>query len=130
MAKELKGVRANSKKLHGKFNKGSKSNAATNPDRVVKGNTSGVGSTLRTKNTIKRLKMYDQRMPSKEQMHKRPTEAARVDPNRKWFGNVRTIDQKSLEKLRIEIAKKDEDPTKIFVKSKKIPTSLLQEPIK
>ena len=55
---------------------------------------------------------------------------ARVDPNRKWFGNVRTIDQKSLEKLRIEMARKDEDPTKIFVKAKKIPKSLLEEPIK
>ena len=43
-------------------------------------------------------------------MHKRPNEAARVDPNRKWFGNVRTIDQKSLEKLRIEMARKEEDP--------------------
>lgn len=125
MAKEQKGVRGNNKKLHGKFKIGSKSNAATNPDRKVKGNTSGVGNTMRTKNTIKRLKMYDQRMPSKEQLHKRPTEAARVDPNRKWFGNVRTVDQKSLEKLRIEMAKKDEDPTKIFVKSKKLPTSLL-----
>jgi nuclear GTP-binding protein len=96
MAKELAGVRAHHKKLHGKFNHGSKSNAATNPDRKVKGNTTGVGNTMRTKNTIKRLKMYDQRMPSKEQLHKRPTESARVDPNRKWFGNVRTIDQKSL----------------------------------
>jgi len=28
------------------------------------------------------------------------------------------------------MAKKEEDPTKIFVKAKKIPTSLLQEPIK
>jgi hypothetical protein len=59
MAKELKGVRANHKRLHGKFNHKSKSNAATNPDRVVKGNTSGHGSTMRTKSTIKRLKMYN-----------------------------------------------------------------------
>lgn len=101
MAKELKGIRAKSKKLHGKFNKGSKSNSSNNPDRIIKGNTSGVGSTFRTKNTIKRLKMYDQKAPKAEQLYKRPTEAARVDPNRKWFGNVRTIDQKSLEKLRI-----------------------------
>ena len=63
-------------------------------------------------------------------MHERPTEAARVDPNRKWFGNVRTIDQKALEKLRIEMTKKEQDPTKIFVKSKKIPTSLVVDPIK
>lgn len=40
--------------------------------------------------------MYRQKMPDKEKMHERPTEAARVDPNRKWFGNVRTIDQKAL----------------------------------
>lgn len=63
-------------------------------------------------------------------MHERPTEAARVNPNRKWFGNVRTIDQKALEKLRIEMTKKEQDPTKIFVKSKKIPTSLVVDPIK
>jgi nuclear GTP-binding protein len=73
--------------------------------------------------------MYDQKMPDMKKMHERPSEMARVDPNRKWFGNVRTIDQKSLEKLRIEMAKKEEDPTKIFVKAKKIPMSLLQEPI-
>jgi hypothetical protein len=69
MAKEQTGIRANHKKLHGKFKHGAKSNAATNPDRVVKGNTSGVGSTLRTKNTIKRLKMYDQKMPNKAKMY-------------------------------------------------------------
>jgi nuclear GTP-binding protein len=55
-----------------------------------------VGNTFRTKNTIKRLKMYDMKAPNAKKMHERPTESARVDPNRKWFGNVRTIDQKSL----------------------------------
>ena len=69
--------------------------------------------------------MYNEKMPSLVKQHKRPDQSARVDPNRKWFGNVRTIDQKALEKLRIEMAKKEEDPTKIFVKSKKIPKSLL-----
>jgi hypothetical protein len=64
MTKVQKGVRANNKKLHSKYNKTSKSNAATNPDRKVKGNTSGVGNTMRTKSTIKRLKMYNQKMPS------------------------------------------------------------------
>ena len=73
---------------------------------MIKGNSSGVGNTFRTKNTIKRLKMYDQKMPDMKKMHERPTVAPRIDPNRKWFGNVRTIDQKSLEKLRIEMTKK------------------------
>jgi nuclear GTP-binding protein len=63
-------------------------------------------------------------------MHERPTDAPRIDPNRKWFGNVRTVDQKALEKMRIDLAKKEQDPTKIFVKAKKIPQSLLSEPVK
>ena len=70
--------------------------SSTNPDRHVKGNTDGKLNSLRTKNTIKRLQMYRQKMPDKQKMHERPTESARVDPNRKWFGNVRTIDQKAL----------------------------------
>jgi len=69
MAKELKGIRAKSKKLHGKFKQSAKSNSSTNPDRVIKGNSSGVGNTFRTKNTIKRLKMYDQKMPDKKKMY-------------------------------------------------------------
>lgn len=74
--------------------------------------------------------MYSAKAPKLAQLHERPTEQARIDPNRMWFGNVKTIDQKELERLRIEVAKKDQDPTKIFVKSKKLPTSLLSDPIK
>jgi len=43
--------------------------SSTNPERKVKGNTTGVGNTMRSKNTIKRLQMYNQRMPNKEKMH-------------------------------------------------------------
>lgn len=101
MAKEQKGIKSNNKKLHSKYGKTSRSNNPDNPDRVIKGNTSGTGSSMRTKSTIKRLKMYNQKMPTIAKLHDRPTNSPRVDPNRKWFGNVRTIDQKSLEKLRI-----------------------------
>ena len=130
MAKKPKSLHTSNKKLNKKFQNPGKSNSSMNPDRKIKGNTDGKNNSLRTKSTIKRLKMYNQKMPDKEKMYERPTESARVDPNRKWFGNVRTIDQKALEKLRIEVAKKDNDPTKIFVKSKKIPTSLLSDPVK
>lgn len=37
--------------------------SSTNPDRKVKGNTDGKNNSLRTKNTIKRLQMYRQKMP-------------------------------------------------------------------
>jgi nuclear GTP-binding protein len=96
MSKTVKPIRGNNKKLHGKFKSVSKSMSSTNPDRTIKGNTDGKNNSFRTKSTIKRLNMYNIKAPNKEKMYERPTEAARVDPNRKWFGNVRTIDQKAL----------------------------------
>lgn len=60
-----------------------------------------VGSRFRTKATIKRLNMYNEK-PDAAKMKKRPTDpsAGRVQPDRKWFGNVRTVDQKELDKYR------------------------------
>lgn len=46
-----------------KFGKGGKSNSSQNPDRIIKGNTDGKNNSLRTKATIKRLKMYSQKKP-------------------------------------------------------------------
>lgn len=63
-------------------------------------------------------------------MYVRPTEAARVQPDRKWFGNVRTVDQKALEKLRIEMAKKEDNPRNILIKKRNLPMSLLSDPVK
>ena len=119
------------KVLHGKFNKKSKSNASTNPNRETKANTSGLMNTFRTKATINRLNMYNEK-PDKDKMYKIPTEAARIQQDRRWFGNVRTIDQKSLEKLRIEMAKKEENfnSRNILIKKRNIPMSLLSDPVK
>ncbi len=41
-----------------------------------------------------------------DKMNEQPTKPSRIAPDRKWFGNVRTIDQKSLEKFRIEMAQR------------------------
>lgn len=94
--KREKSLHTTNKANQKKFRAGGHSNSSMNPDRKIKGNTDGKNNSLRTKSTIKRLKMYNMKAPNKEKMHERPTEAARVDPNRKWFGNVRTIDQKAL----------------------------------
>ncbi len=101
MAKKQKSLHKANKASSKKFAKGGKSNSSFNPDRKIKGNTDGKNNSLRSKATIKRLQMYRQKKPDMEKMHERPTEAARVDANRMWFGNVRTIDQRELEKLRI-----------------------------
>ena len=52
---------------------------------------------------------------------------ARIEPDRKWFGNVRTINQKNLEKLRVELSNKKGKPNEFLLKDKKVPMSLLKE---
>lgn len=70
----------------------SHSKASTNPYRP---DPSGgkKGSQFRDRATINRLNMYKQK-PNMEKMRERPTDptAGRIEPDRKWFGNVRTAD--------------------------------------
>ena len=61
-------------------------------------------------------------------MWEKPKEPARIDPNRKWFGNVRTIDQDKLEQFRKELARRTNDPRSVLIKAKTLPLSLLVEP--
>lgn len=72
MSKKTKSLKKNNKTLHNKFKVNNKSNSSMNPDRKIKGNTDGTNNSLRTKSTIKRLKMYNQKMPSLAKMHERP----------------------------------------------------------
>ena len=58
-------------------------------------------------------------------MNERPKDSAKIAPNRKWFGNVRTIDQKALEKFRIETALNSNQSHEFLIKSSKLPQSLL-----
>lgn len=78
----------------------SHSKASTNPHRV---DPSGgkKGSQFRTRATINRLNMYNEK-PDMAKMKARPTDptVGRIEPDRKWFGNVRTADQKELDKYR------------------------------
>lgn len=59
------------------------------------------GSRFRTRATINRLNMYKAK-PDLEKMKQRPTDpqAGKIQPDRRWFGNVRTVDQKELDKYR------------------------------
>lgn len=102
-----------------------KSNASTNPNRKAPGKE-GSHSNFRSKSTINRLNMYNEK-PDLKKMKERPTHAARIEPKPTWFGNVRTIDQKTLEKLRVEYKQKVSDPYTILLKDKKMPMSLIQE---
>lgn len=50
---------------------------------------------------------------------------ARVEPNRKWFGNTRVIGQEALEDFRTKLGEKLQDPYAVLLKRNKLPMSLL-----
>ncbi|KAJ1916760.1 GTPase required for pre-60S ribosomal subunit nuclear export and maturation, partial [Tieghemiomyces parasiticus] len=52
---------------------------------------------------------------------------ARVEPNRKWFGNTRVITQESLETFRSEMSAKLNDPYQVLLKHAKLPLSLVTD---
>jgi hypothetical protein len=52
-------------------------------------------------------------------------EVARIAPNRKWFGNTRTIAQKDLEKFRDEMTQRVNDSYSIVLHQQKLPMGLL-----
>lgn len=55
-----------------------------------------------------------------------PGDVARVEPNRKWFGNTRVIAQDSLAQFREAVSQKSNDPYSFLVKSNKLPMSLIR----
>lgn len=52
---------------------------------------------------------------------------ARVEPNRKWFGNTRVISQDALASFREAMADRASDPYQVLLKSNKLPMSLVQD---
>jgi nuclear GTP-binding protein len=56
----------------------------------------------------------------------REVPSARIEPNRKWFGNTRVISQEALTGFREAMAEKVNDPYSVLLKSNKLPMSLLQ----
>ena len=98
-----------------------KSKAPTNPNRPIE---QGKESFYRTKAKIKLLNLYKSK-PSEDRF-KRPEKPARIEPNRMWFGNVRTIDPKKLEQMRKEMDKeKPHDTYNIFLTQSHLPISLI-----
>ena len=113
-----KSNKAYGSKNHSGIDKVSK--AATNPNRPVKEGSEGF---YRTKAAIKRINMYNSK-PNKDRF-KVPDKPVRIEPDRKWFGNTRTITQKNLETLRKEKEKQSHDTYSLFLKRSKLPQSLI-----
>lgn len=52
---------------------------------------------------------------------------ARVDPNRRWFGNTRVISQDALSHFREALGEKQHDTYQVLLRRNKLPMSLLEE---
>ena len=107
-----------------------KSKSSSNPYRADPAGGKK-GSQFRTRSTIKRLNMYTQK-PNIAKMKLQPTDpaAGRIQPDRRWFGNVRTVDQKELDKYRKSLEDKSVKKGSgysILLKGKKMPLSLVKD---
>ena len=107
-----------------------------NPDRDRGGQTN-----MRDKATINRLKMYKNFKAKRDKAGKITQPApfqswlpvgtvARVEPNRKWFGNTRVVTQNALQTFQEEMAKVKKDPYKVVMRQTKLPITLLNETAK
>ncbi|KAF2000295.1 NGP1NT-domain-containing protein [Amniculicola lignicola CBS 123094] len=57
----------------------------------------------------------------------REAPVARIEPNRKWFGNTRVISQDALESFRSAVQAQAADPTTYLMRRNKLPMSLIEE---
>jgi len=65
-------------------------------------------------------------------MKKLPTDpnAGKIQPDRRWFGNVRTVDQKELEHYRRKLEEQEtrkRSGFSVLVKNKKLPLGLVKD---
>ncbi|RCI08276.1 hypothetical protein L249_8363, partial [Ophiocordyceps polyrhachis-furcata BCC 54312] len=52
---------------------------------------------------------------------------ARIEPNRRWFTNTRTVSQHSLQAFRVALAGRSHNPYEILLKSNKLPLDLVSD---
>ena len=52
---------------------------------------------------------------------------ARIEPNRRWFGNTRVIKQDELQRFQAALDQVKRDPLSVILKASKLPVTLLQE---
>ncbi|KAJ5094244.1 Nucleolar GTP-binding protein 2 [Penicillium angulare] len=57
----------------------------------------------------------------------RDAPTARIEPNRKWFGNTRVISQEALTSFRDAVAEQTKDPYQVLLKTNKLPMSLIRD---
>ncbi|KAJ3695224.1 hypothetical protein LUZ60_000601 [Juncus effusus] len=92
------------------------------------------GGGQRSAATVRRLKMYKQRPIRnskgtilKHDLQSKELPNTRVEPDRRWFGNTRVVNQKELEFFREEVSKHMSNQYTVILKDRKLPLSLLND---
>ena len=112
--------------------------ASTNPNRTADAKAKASGSHVRSKATINRLNMYRTKVKRNKQgkivkgglavgESVREMKAARVQPDRRWFGNTRVVGQKELSEFREQMEATAADPYAVLLKRNKLPMGLLAD---
>ncbi|RDX68029.1 Nuclear/nucleolar GTPase 2 [Mucuna pruriens] len=84
--------------------------------------------------TVRRLKMYNTR-PVRDRKGKvlsnefqsKDLPSTRIQPDRRWFGNTRVVNQKELEFFREELQSRMSSNYNVILREKKLPLSLLND---
>ncbi|KAL3466052.1 NUC091 domain-containing protein [Aspergillus heterothallicus] len=85
---------------------------------------------------VKRLNMLKDGKPQRDSAgnitvaasyQSRDAPVARIEPNRKWFGNTRVISQEALSSFREAVAERAADPYQVLLKTNKLPMSLIRD---
>ena len=112
--------------------------ASTNPNRTVSAKATASGPGVRSTATINRLNMYRTKVKrdSKGKIKSgglavgqsvREMKPARVQPDRRWFGNTRVVGQKELSDFREQMDQTTADPYAVLLKRHKLPMGLLAD---
>ncbi|XP_031375293.1 nuclear/nucleolar GTPase 2 [Punica granatum] len=87
--------------------------------------------------TVRRLKMYNSR-PRRDtkgkilshELQSKELPNTRIQPDRRWFGNTRVVNQRELIFLREELQSRMSSNFNVLLKERKLPLSLLNDPKK
>ncbi|GAB4854028.1 Nuclear/nucleolar GTPase 2 [Ancistrocladus abbreviatus] len=104
------------------------------PKHSLDANRVDGSSNSRSASTVRRLKMYNAR-PKRDRKGKVKTEefqskelpSTRIQPDRRWFGNTRVVNQKELEFFREELESRLSSNYNVILREKKLPMSLLND---
>eukprot|EP01018_Ginkgo_biloba_P018537 Gb_01485 [translate_table: standard] len=89
---------------------------------------------IRSSSTVRRLNMYNSRPKRNSkgrilhhELQSKDLPSTRIQPDRRWFGNTRVVNQKELETFREELQSRLSNTYNVILKERKLPLSLLND---